>query len=141
METHPGPEQGAATSWAGHYNYALQSVHRIEALRKSLSREDLATYQKAIREGYNEIRTELLRDLASGPLPKRQIAWVKASVLGSVGIPGDIELGQSGRLSLRINMDNYGSFVDKLAPYTVWIFPTSTQYTFDNGPVERQDNP
>ncbi len=141
VEKHPGPEQGAASAWRAKYLYALPTFHPMKTLSSPLSSEGLATYQQAIRAGYNEIRAELLRDLTAGLRPRRQIAWVKAPVLDPIGVPGDIERSPSGRLSLRVNLDNYGAFVEKLSQYVVWIFPSPQQYEFDNGPVERDPIP
>jgi hypothetical protein len=123
--------------WVGIYSYVLSDTLPLDALKGSLSAERLEQYRTSVRTGYSEIRSELDRDLKGGMPPKRKIAWVKSPVLG-VGLPGDIEVDQSGRLSLRVSGQNMGVLAETLASYSVFVFPSSNQYTFENGPVDRQ---
>lgn len=123
--------------WVGIYSYVLSDTLPLDALKGPMSAEKLEQYRASVRIGYSEIRSELERDLKGGTPPKRKIAWVKSPVLG-LGLPGDIEVDQSGRLSLRVSGKNMGVLADPLASYSVFVFPSSNQYTFENGPVDRQ---
>lgn len=80
----------------------------------------------------------MLRDFSGSLPPPRKIAWVTSPVLG-IGAPGDIETNASGRLSLRINMNNYGPAVVKTVSYATYVFPSASQYSFGNGPVDREE--
>ncbi|HVW53118.1 MAG TPA: hypothetical protein VHC91_22410 [Trinickia sp.] len=124
-------------SWIGLYSYVVDGTLPLDALKNPLSSEQLDRYRASVREGYAEIRSELESDLKGGTPPKRQIAWVKSPVLG-VGLPGDIDVAQSGRLSLHVSAQNMGPMATPLASYSVFVFPSADQYTFDNGPVDRK---
>jgi len=128
-----------AKPWVGLYNYVVNGNLPISALQSQLSSDELERYRSSIREGYKEIRYEMESDLSNKPHSKRQIAWVKSSILG-IGSPGDIERTEGGRLSLRLNAQNLGALSDPLFSYAVYIFPSAAQYAFDNGPVDRMGN-
>lgn len=133
---HPAGES-SSKPWIGIYSYVLKGTLPLDALKSPLSSEQLDQYRAAIRAGYAEIRSELEFDLKGGKPPKRQIAWIGSPVLG-VGLPGDIEVGPSGRLSLRVSAQNMGIGTESLASYSVFVFPSPDQYTFVNGPVDRE---
>ncbi|WP_175985072.1 hypothetical protein [Burkholderia sp. BCC0506] len=137
VESSQPPPKEHSKAWVGIYSYIVNDTLPLDALKSPLSNEKLDQYRTSIRAGYSEIRSELELDLKGGALPKRKIAWVKSPVLG-VGLPGDVEVNQSGRLSLRVSAKNMGAFAEPLASYSVFVFPSSGQYTFDNGPVDRE---
>ncbi|WP_155675504.1 hypothetical protein [Burkholderia territorii] len=137
VESNQSPAKENSKTWIGIYSYIVNGALPFDALKSPLSKEMLDQYRASIRVGHSDIRSELELDLKGGALPKRQIAWVKSPVLG-VGLPGDVEVDQSGRLSLRVSSKNMGAFAEPLASYSVFVFPSSGQYTFDNGPVDRE---
>lgn len=129
---------GNTKAWVGLYNYVVDGTLPVTALQASISQEDMDKYRASIRAGYSEIRAEIESDLKGGKPPKRQIAWVKSPVLG-VGLPGDVERSPSGRLSLRVSAKNMGLATDPLFSYSVYVFPSANEYSFENGPVDREE--
>lgn len=133
-------EDGTFQLWAGHYNYVLVTRHKLDVLQQQLNPEEARSYRTEIQEGFKQIRRELSRDLSTSSAPRRQIAWVKSPTLGigGTGAPGDIDMSPDGRLALRVNMHNYGPLISKATPYAVSIFPSASQYSIENGPVDRE---
>lgn len=133
---------GIIKKWAGNYNYAVAQVHDTEAIRRNLPNEEFEKYREEIRNGYRQLHSELLSDLAQSKNVKRKAATVMAPLFRATptgyggGYSGDIDLATSGRLALRVNLNNFAA-VDKSTPYIVWVFPSANQYKIEDAPVER----
>lgn len=138
VEARAAAEGDGSKKWIGIYSYALKNKLPLRYLKEPLPAEPLREHREAIRVAFRDLYGEIRNDVDK-PAPKRQIAWVKADVLG-LGLPGDIETNAAGRLSLRVNGSNMGAMVTPLAAYSVTVFPTREQYTIDNGPVDRKDS-
>ncbi len=137
--------KGDAQAWSGNYNYALERSLPVERLGPNSPVTELEAYRNEIQEGYRQLRGEVLADLD----PKRDagkpaaVASIRAPILkstlmGFAGFTsGDVEVASSGRLVMRVNMENYGPAMDRSVPYFLWIFPSAKQYAFDIGPELR----
>jgi hypothetical protein len=139
-ETNLLAQQADAKIWTAYYYYVAEPTYSLEKMQEQLNSEERTKYLSAIHAGFAEIKTEMLRDL-SGNLPKMKIAHVKSPALGAeshmlggVGGFGDIEQSPSGRLVFRMPYSWVGS-----ASHVVWIFPLRDQYSFEDGPVEREE--
>lgn len=132
--------------WNADYHYVLPTTRGIEVLEKAMEPEQLASFKDELRDGFRQIRAEVLRDL-SPMQPSRRVALIwaeplRASLMGFAGFAsGDVEIDASGRLVIRTNMDNWGGTVGAASrdtPHQVWIFSKPTQYRFDAEPQERK---
>lgn len=137
--------KGEAKAWNGNYNYALERSLPIDRLASASPGPEFDTYRAEIQEGYRQLRTELLADLDPKVMNKpATVASINAPILkstlmGFAGFTsGDVDIASSGRLVIRVNMDNYGPAMDKSVPYFLWIFPSAKQYTFGMGPEPRK---
>lgn len=122
---------GKTVPWVGNYSVYTREVLPYTTLTAPMSPERAEKLRADIRSAYAELLVEIKKDLAPGPLPKRDIAWVKSRVLG-IGLPGDIERNPQGHLVLRNGWGDSGTV------YTAVVFQDDKQYTFDNGPVARE---
>lgn len=133
---------GTIKGWAGNYHYAVAKIHDTEAIQKNLPNDEFDKYRDEIRNGFREIHSELLSDLARSKNVKRKAATVMAPLIRATptgyagGYSGDIDLAMSGRLVLRVNLNNF-SAVDKSTPYVLWVFPSASQYKIEGAPVDR----
>jgi len=122
---------GKTTPWVGNYALYLRDVLPYSTLSTPMAAEADAKFRADIRAAYVELLGEITKDLTPGPLPKRDIAWVKSRVLG-IGMPGDIERNPQGHLVLRNGWGDNGTI------YNAVVFQDDTQFSYDNGPVARQ---
>lgn len=132
--------------WNADYHYVLPTTRGFEVLERAMEPEQLSSFKDELRNGFRQIRAELLRDL-SPTQPSRRVALIwaeplRASLMGFAGFAsGDVETDASGRLVIRTNMDNWGGTVGAASrdtPHQVWIFSKPTQYRFDAAPQERK---
>lgn len=132
--------------WNADYHYVMPTARGVEVLEKPMDAAQLAAFKDELRDGFRQIRAEVLRDLAPTQ-PSRRVALIwaeplKVSLMGFAGFAsGDVETEPSGRLVIRTNMDNWGGTVGAASrdtPHQVWIFSRSTQYRFDAEPQERK---
>lgn len=75
---------------------------------------------------------------------ERRQATEKTNCVGEIansryGVAGDVERSPSGRLSLRTSAKNMGLAADPLFSYNVYVFPSANEYSFGNGPVDREE--
>ena len=138
-------QQGDSKTWTAYYYYVAEPTYSLERIQEQLSPEERTRFLSSIHAGFSEIKTEMLRDL-SGNLPKMKIANVKSPalgaenhMLGAIGGFGDIEQSPGGRLVLRMPVYSWGGSWSKWASHVVWIFPLRNQYSFEDGPVEREE--
>jgi len=131
--------------WNADYHYVLPTTRGLEVLERAMDSEQLASFKAELRDGFRQIRAEVVRDL-SPTQPKRRVALIwseplRASLMGFAGFAsGDVEVDASGRLVIRTNMENWGGTVGAASrdtPHQVWIFSKPTQYRFDAEPQER----
>jgi hypothetical protein len=134
--------------WNADYHYVLPTTQGLEVLEKAMEPEQLAVFKSELRDGFRQIRAEILRDL-SPTQPRRRVALIwseplRASLMGFAGFAsGDVEIDASGRLVIRTNMENWGGAIGAASrdtPHQVWIFSRPTQYRFDAEPQERTTN-
>jgi hypothetical protein len=132
--------------WNADYHYVLPTAQALDVLDKPMEQAQLALFRDELREGFRQIRVEVMRDL-SPILPSRRVGQIwadplKASLMGFAGFAfGDIETEPSGKLVIRTNMDNLGGSVgaaSKDTPHQVWIFSRATQYRLDGEPEQRK---
>lgn len=132
--------------WNADYHYVLPTTLDFAMLAQPMAPDKLAAFKDALHEGFRQIRAELGRDLApEQPVRRVGSIWadpLKATLPGFAGFNyGDVETAPSGRMVLRINMDNWGGTVGAASremPHQVWIFVNPTQYRFDSEPQERK---
>ena len=143
-ETFITSADGSQKMWAGHYNYALEKILSIDSLSTQLSDEEILSYINEIKNGYKEIYNELKTDMDEPHNQNRKVALVwapilKSTLMGFAGCSsGDVELKSTEKMSLRVNMQNYGPAMDKSTPYFLWTFPSAKQYRFDDPPMARK---
>ncbi len=139
------PTTKAGNVWTAYYFYPIVSRFSIDLLNRPLSTVELNTYHAEIQAGYKDIRTELLRDISATPPQDLKVGIVKSAFLGAqspifaaVGVSGEIDQRHDGGLSIRLPFSTYGGGYSEWASHVVWIFPSSSQYQFEAGPVERK---
>jgi hypothetical protein len=120
--------------WIGNYYYCLAEALPMTALQGPMAPEQITAYRAAIGKGFAELLAEIQRDFSRAPAPARDIAWVVSPTCMNFkpGMPGNLERDASGRMTMRSMFGDFGRV------YNVFIFPTSAQYRFDNGPVPRE---
>ena len=128
--------------WTGHYLLPLERTLAPQKLHEPLDAAELEEQRAAVRDAYAELLRELAKDLAGGvqvrKLASIKSAALKATTIGFAGFtPGDIEQAPDGRLSIRVNVDNYGPAMTRANPYFVFVFRSPKQYTFSLGPEDR----
>ena len=133
-----------ASDWLGHYLFVLEQTLAPQSLGQPIEETELLALSKAVRAAYRELLKEVASDIQGDAVHNRKVASINATALrstlmGFAGFAsGDIEQGSEGRLSLRVNIDNYGPAMNRANPYFVWIFPSAKQYTYAVPPVERR---
>ena len=133
-----------ASDWLGHYLFVLEQTLAPQSLGQPIEETELLALSKAVRAAYRELLKEVASDIQGDAVHNRKVARINATALrstlmGFAGFAsGDIEQGSEGRLSLRVNIDNYGPAMNRANPYFVWIFPSAKQYTYAVPPVERR---
>ncbi|WP_152680272.1 hypothetical protein [Chromobacterium subtsugae] len=119
-------EDGKSKPWVGEYVVLLRDALPFSALT-SQDPAALQALRGDIKAGYRELLDEMAKDFSAGALPRRDIAWVIAPVLG-LGMPGDIEYNAQGHMVLR----------SQWGKYNLVIFQDKKSYAFSNGPVPRE---
>ncbi|RYF17491.1 MAG: hypothetical protein EOO30_07025 [Comamonadaceae bacterium] len=132
--------------WNADYHYVLPSEFGLEVLERPMDSGQVALFKEELREGFRQIRAEMVRDLSAAQ-PSRRVALIwaeplRVSLMGFAGFAsGDVETEPSGRLVIRTNMENWGGSVGAASrdtPHQVWIFSKASQYRFDAEPQERR---
>jgi hypothetical protein len=138
VESHAGPEADASKRLIAIYGYVLRAKLPSSAVRQPLAPEALAVYRDAVRVGFSDLFRELAADI-DRPAPKRQVATVRSDVFGGSALAGDVETNAAGRLTFRTAGSSLGPQAVPRPAYSVTVFPSRDQYSFDKAPAARND--